>query len=197
MTVVIKEKIYNIFGLLFFWILLVTAIHCRKNNSANTNLPDITQNGSNTFGCKLNGQILVPNAACSYLGDPCAGMDVTVFRAKASDSLPVEITISVAQRNAGVTNYIQMVSKKIIEPTGPFIYSTGNIYDSLRINYTNPNGRQYFTIDGMPGNVILTKLDLKNHIIAGVFNFTLYVPGDSVVVSEGRFDLNFNVCKCF
>src|SRR5450432_3728613 len=104
MRIAIKKIINNIFGSLLFCILFINGVHCRKSNPGRPKLPDISENGGNTFGCKLNGDVWVPNAACDNFGDPCAGMDVSVFRATPSDSLPLEITISVAQRNAGVTN---------------------------------------------------------------------------------------------
>jgi hypothetical protein len=43
----------------------------------------------------------------------------------------------------------------------------------------------------------ITKLDTVNQIISGTFNTTLYDPkGDSVVISDGRFDVMYNACVC-
>ena len=161
-------------------------------------MPPNTQEGKNTFGCNLNGDVWLPNASCGYFSNPCAGMSVSVFRPFAADTFPLGITITVQKKISNVTTYIQMVTKNILTNSAAYVYSPGNIYDSLRINYTNQNGIQYHTLDGKPGIVNITRLDVKNEIISGNFNFTLFIQGgDSLVFSDGRFDLKFNVCKCY
>jgi hypothetical protein len=93
------------------------------------------------------------------------------------------------------------------------ILDTGNHINSLEtIQYWKSDkvngGWEIFT----PGawnrprveNFTITKIDTINRFVSGVFNFTLYVKNsnneaiDSVVVTDGRFDLPFaeEACAC-
>lgn len=75
-----------------------------------------------------------------------------------------------------------------IGPSGKF-YGTGNIIDSLTIDFFN--NATYRLPDNDPNNIFqITKLDTVNKIFSGIFSFTLYASySDSIVVTDGRFDL--------
>ena len=80
---------------------------------------------------------------------------------------------------------------------GSNITLTGNIIDSVILTFWK--GPQFYTYTPghTPGVINVTKLDTVNNIMAGTFSFTLYDSNnDSVVVSDGRFDLTFNACLC-
>ena len=42
------------------FILLLTACACIKDNDFQDQLPPITQTGENTFGCVIDGEVLIP-----------------------------------------------------------------------------------------------------------------------------------------
>ena len=54
------KNIYSLFTIPFVFLFCTS---CKKT-SPPTVLPPITQNGANTFGCKINGQVWVPYYPC-------------------------------------------------------------------------------------------------------------------------------------
>ena len=56
-------------------------------------LPPITQEGKNTFGCKVDGEVWVPYYKCGGTGNPCGELIVDILRLS-QNQVPVEIHIS-------------------------------------------------------------------------------------------------------
>jgi len=74
------------------------------------------------------------------------------------------------------------------------IYGIGNVCDSVLVQYLGTPGGVYMNYSQTPGDTAahylqITKLDIVNKIISGMFAFKLYGGGDSIVVTDGRFDL--------
>ena len=44
---------------------------CKKDPTKNAKLPPITQEGKNTIGFTIDGEVWVPYYKCSLMGDPC------------------------------------------------------------------------------------------------------------------------------
>jgi hypothetical protein len=84
------------------------------------------------------------------------------------------------------------------------IYTTGNKYNSVGINFTAENSTgNYNQFGKSPYNNIgrfeITKLDTINKIISGIFKFTLMEKnssGRTIKIKDGRFDFKMNACKC-
>ena len=72
----------------------------------------------------------------------------------------------------------------------------------MEVHFYGDYNKIYSGWDGIyhPGQVKkfeVTKFDTTNQIVSGIFDFTLYQSsGDSIRITEGRFDLKFLVCKC-
>lgn len=52
---------------------------------------------------------------------------------------------------------------------------------------------------GLPGEFEITKIDMANQIISGIFSFTLYEnngSGRTLEITDGRFDFKMNACLC-
>ena len=64
---------------------------CKKDNQS---LPDITENGNNTVGFKLNGKTWVPNATCQAFSNPCEALTVDISPFRPPDTFPLVITMS-------------------------------------------------------------------------------------------------------
>lgn len=82
------------------------------------------------------------------------------------------------------------------------IHGTYNYFDSLDVEYTSPHSiYSSVTPYNQPGrnSIQINTLDTVKGIIAGTFAFTLYgSPTDSLVVTDGRFDLKFGILDtCF
>jgi hypothetical protein len=179
-------------------VLLVTIfITCCKKSSQGSELPDITQTGKNTFGCRINESIWIPNQKCDFFTDPCIALDVSVLKAYPDSSLPLGLDMLFGSKVDGGNTFMTMISRNIQAPPYSYIFKTGNIFDSLGIMYVTANAYAYYSRPNFGGSVELTKIDTTAKILSGIFAFTLYGSnGDSVVVTDGRFDLKFFVCKC-
>jgi hypothetical protein len=175
--------------------------HCKKSTQSPT-LPPITETGANTFGCLIDGKVWVPHFTCNYLANPCSEINYSILPADSSAKLPI-IFVFMAGNDAGEHSYFNFAPWE-----NSHISTTGNVADSLLISFDGNYGLNVpaFTYSnnlGAGNNVFeITKLDSVNQIISGIFNFTLYAISnsgavDSIVVTEGRFDLQFGqYCTC-
>ena len=81
---------------------------------------------------------------------------------------------------------------------GSYIYGIGNVADSMSVDFRT-DADDYTSVYGDPNNIFqITKLDTVNKIVSGIFSLALYDhpsnrPYDSIVVTDGRFDLQFGV----
>lgn len=174
---------------------LCTASHCNKSGPPkNPTLPAITQEGKNTVGFTINGEVWVPYYKCSFSGDPCGEISA---RYGSPYAYPNNIGFQFARQNKSRSSWITISS---FVP----IYTTGNKYDSVGINFTGENSTGNDNQFGKSpynniGRFEITKLDTINKIISGIFEFTLMEKngsGRTIEIKDGRFDFKMNACKC-
>ncbi len=169
-------------GILFF----TSLPSCSRNDKVDPipQLPPITLEGKNTFGCKVNGEVWLPYKP---LGDVFTGPLLSYYY---NDKRGLYIG---AQANR-ISHYEWMQVNAICPDTGTFqiiINSTENI-----VFTTNKSGTyyNYELSDSNSFNLIrILKLDTLKFVIAGTFQFTAYDPikKDSVYITEGRFDIKY------
>jgi len=170
---------------------------CKKSVGDQIQLPPITQEGRNTFGCKVNGTVWVPNFKCRPFTNPCEAMNVAFLNAFSTSILPIGIALNARKEVNNSSSYFHFGTKYILSPPKSFITAKGNIYDSLDIQYLDDAAGIYNKISGRGGEFEITKLDTINKIISGTFNFSLNNGTDSVLISEGRFDFKLQgYCLC-
>lgn len=179
--------------LLLFILLSLTA--CKKDPTKNATLPPATQEGKNTIGFTLNGEVWVPYAKCSSFGDPCR--EVLARYGASGGAAPNGIDFGFERISNG------KMSTLIISSTGiGTITTTGNKIDSVGIYYKseNSNGNNgNYTGTAQGSKLLITKIDIQNQIIAGEFEFVLTEnngSGNVIILKGGRFDFMFNACKC-
>ena len=175
--------------LLYSALLLLTQCSKCKNDPAPTDpasqLPPATQTGANTFGCLLNGQPWTPsgndgraNYRISYDPGYAGGsLTIRVYRYPGDMQKSQDFIIGGAP--------ISTTGVFAITPNGP----AGVSY--LDSNLQKPCNEYYYGNTGFTskGQIVITRLDLTQGIIAGTFSFTLHQPCcDSVKVTQGRFD---------
>jgi hypothetical protein len=174
----------------FLFLLLISNTRCKKSAPPPNILPPVTEEGKNTFGCKVNGEVWRPYANCGIFLGRCAELDFEVFHIDTLHKLPISFYLK-TENNTDSSGF-EMVTR------GTNIMQTGNIIDSVELVFFKL-GSQYYNHppNHSSGIVNVTKLDTVNNIMAGTFSFILYNSNnDSVVVSDGRFDLTFNACLC-
>jgi hypothetical protein len=178
------------------FLLLVVHLQCNKKCCTMPEpdiLPPVTQEGKNTFGCRVNGEVWTPWFQCTVRTGNCKELGFGVSHADTAAQLPLDFTLSVRRSLVDT-----VFSAFDMYTGGAKIKGTGNVMDSVVLLYFSGSDEYYRFPPGNTSGVFnLTKIDTVNRIIAGTFSFTLYnTRGDSVVVTEGRFDLIYNACLC-
>ena len=156
-------------------------------------LPPETQEGLNTFGCKVNGKVWVPRV------------------------LPYGITIRninslISEKNGtgggGITCNIVDPSLKIDEWMNIAFSGTSfqtqkqfvkyNDCSVFYRNYTNNNNyASNYNMASDSDFIEITRIDTSKNIISGLFQFSVYLnnstnPNDKIEITEGRFDLKYS-----
>jgi hypothetical protein len=177
----------------FLLLLLVTNPQCKKSSPPPNVLPPMTQEGKNTFGCKVNGEVWTPYFECTVLTGSCKELGFGVYHNASMTKLPVYFTLSVRRvtRDTLFTSFDMYTD-------GEQINNTGNVIDSVFVIYTKGT-TQFSNLlpNHKSGTFNVTKLDTVGNILSGTFSFTLHdISGDSVIVTDGRFDMTYNACLC-
>ena len=162
--------------------MLCTSCSLFDDSHKKEELPPITQEGRNTFGCLVNGEVWLPkgyngtsNLDASY--DPTykgGALDVSAYR----------ITDHVDQFvSFGVAN---------ISSTGKFEFSKNTQSPGAYWDDANTFCSYDDKSNELEGYFIVTRLDLMQAIVSGTFEFTMVKAGcDTIKVTEGRFDMKF------
>ncbi len=145
-------------------------------------MPPATQEGKNTFGFRLNGEIWIPtgfdgtaNLDASY--DPTyQGGTLDIYAYVRTDKIDQFISF-------GAINLSSLGTYHVTGPPGsgsPGAYYSDN---SVGCTYNEPQ-------DSVSGSFTITKLDLGNGIVSGTFELAFSKTGCSTIsVTEGRFDI--------
>ena len=182
--------------LILLFLAFILSVKCKKDKYTPPNvLPPVTQEGKNTLGFKVDGGIWVPYYECPAF----SSLNCGELSASAGNYLITEFSLKI---NAG--RWFGNTNTRLLIETYPnqAISSTGDKSDSVEVHFYGDYNKIYAGWDGIyhPGQVKkfeVIKFDTTNKIFSGIFDFTLYHPsGDSLRITEGRFDLKFLVCKC-
>jgi len=174
--------------LLFAAILFGQALFfgCKKE----TPLPQATQSGANTLGCKINGKAWIAEDSNQpfnrtfgvegeYQGPIIKDIRNCVWiRARRNDRTLLHL-------------YIRQVNKPGVYPLNLSTDARPGalVPYSYGFYFASPN--EFMTDPGHTGQVIITRADTVNGIISGTFEFTGYDPQtkQTISVTEGRFDV--------
>jgi hypothetical protein len=172
------------------------SLHCGRGtvippSSVPDTLPPVSQEGKNTIGSLVNGQVFIPrgnvglpNPTAYY--DPNTGggsFHVSMTRFDIGDSVRRSFQIIAGNINKTGTY-------PVTTPVG----DVAVVYSRLLIR-TN-TGCEYMGMDAakvkQEGQLIITKLDTEQKIMAGTFTCTLITAGcDTVRMTDGRFDMKY------
>jgi hypothetical protein len=161
--------------LLFLIIPLTLILSCKKDG-----LTKATQNGANTFSCKINGAVFQP-CKKQLIGDPAlyGGMDESFNEA-----------FVIADCYNGFPK--KSISIKLHNFHGTEVYLLSNSdYLCIYQEYGLDSVKEYFSTDG---KVTITKDDKVNYILSGTFEFTAAnadSTNDIVTITDGRFDISY------
>ena len=164
-------------------------------------LPAITQTGANTFGCIINGEILIPKDGLPSLGGPKSskrkGISVNYdqnnnfiiyagnFRGETKPNIYIYIhnLTSTGTYSFGLSNG---ENSSAFEPNYPHCWTR-----PYNIGYT----KKYLS-NTNSGTITITKIDTVNKIVSGTFQLTAFDENNSeetIEITDGRFDMQYPV----
>jgi hypothetical protein len=185
--------------ILFFMTFFLLA-SCSKDNPTSSQLPLETQTGANTFGCYINGKLLIPrdgtgtiggsDRAIHYWGDPTGSkqfneIDFRDYKSYRTAQILIHIQ-NLHQIGAG--NYTVDLSNGFSSLDG-----LNQNYIHCRIFNESTNSYQYYRSFDNCGTIVITIYDFQNNVLSGTFTCRLRNstnPVDEIQVSQGRFDIN-------
>ena len=163
------RRVYSLAYYGFLFLLLGSNTHCKKSAPPSNILPPVTQEGKNTFGCKVNGEVWRPYATCHiFLGRPCVELGFKVYPIDTLHKVPFSFYLG-TQNNTDTSSFE-------INTRGSNITLTGNIIDSVELTFLK--GPQYYTYTSShtSGIINVTKLDTAYNIMAGTFSLHCTIP---------------------
>ncbi|NLN24478.1 MAG: hypothetical protein GX163_02215 [Bacteroidetes bacterium] len=166
-------------------------------------LPPITQTGENTFGCYVDGKLLIPRDGTGSLHTTDSGLrfiagpgptdftynEIMVRDFKSGNGGLLTLHITDLQQNGEGTYTINESNCKANVDANPNI--------NLFVRWWNEEAQAfkwYCSIEN-GGTLTITRYDFENRIVSGTFNSTAVNrddPNDFIEITEGRFDIKWN-----
>ncbi len=190
--------------LLLALILIAPASCSKKDDDGFTpTLPPITQTGENTFGCYVDGNLLIPRDGTGTFNSPDYGM---IFSGS-PDSYPNQFNeIKVHDFKSGNGGLMDIHIQELQQiGEGNFIINESNcewgIYANPSINIrvrwldeTTQAYKWYCSIEN-GGTLSISRYDYENRIVSGIFSCTVRNrdnPNDIIEITQGRFDIKWD-----
>ncbi len=171
----------------FFLFTLVIILSCKKNVSE---LPVPSQNGSNIFGCSIDGSLWVPAKfgvvpSAPILEARYGGNNSVFINARNFSSSPTETEFEIYLENVTAAGTYFLNKTTGIYPSNSASYA---YYVKRKVTPEN----EWMTNTQYTGKVEVTALDSINKFISGTFEFeaiNLYNDPTPIRVTQGRFDV--------
>ncbi|HLV23648.1 MAG TPA: hypothetical protein VKY36_02565 [Moheibacter sp.] len=179
-------------------ILSFLILSCKNDDDGtNSELPEITTEGKNTFGCKIDGVTFLPVEDLYGWHDPTENLIAHygydeyyyggyAFNIRASNelldkSISLKMSDSEIPLNEGSTYPLELEIDDNFNAVYHHWDSDSNLY------------YDYITNEEYSGEMTILKLDEDNKIIAGTFWFDCVdiSTGKTSRITEGRFDLKY------
>lgn len=185
--------------ILSVYCLLLLGCTVDNTNETQLRLPNATQIGANTFGCYIDGKLLVPrdgtgsilgpDSGASFLGGYPDGayneLDIRDYKSSRTASILIHIH---DLRQLGEGNYV------VDESNGARgIDGLDHTYIHCRIFNEALGKYQYYRSFDNSGTIEITRFDWSNGIVSGLFSCRVINSTNSddiIEITEGRFDIN-------
>ncbi len=143
-------------------------------------LPPITMEGKNTFGCKVNGNLWVPKGR---LGQSA----MLVQMQSSGDTIGINIYADDDNTTSGIT--ISIFDNPNLKVNHPYSFKD----QPYHVEFSRvENGIVCFYENVVSGSITLSKFEPNENVISGTFEFTVLSSEctDTIKITEGRFDIS-------
>ncbi len=167
--------------ILLFSIILLAATCGKDDIKPIDQLPPATTEGKNTFGCLINGEAWV-----AHIEDNPILWGDNVVDAQYDDEKYLKI---VAERDINSQEIDQtLILLATVTPNVSFFRRSSNLADY------NDNCDAFYLDTLIAQQLTITRLDIENKIISGLFGLTIISDdcSDTIRITEGRFDLPYH-----
>ena len=191
-------------------ILLITStlISCSNNDPIEPfipTLPPITQIGANTFGCYIDGNLLTPRDGSGTIGGMGSQKGMKTYAlGNGPDYIYNEIYIDDFKSEKGGLLRIHII-ELYQNGGGTYTINESNCQNGLDANininincrvydYTENIFKWYCSIENA-GVLTITRYDLENRIVSGIFSCTMQNrdnPDERIEITQGRFDYKWD-----
>ena len=182
---------------------LLLFIGCSSDSNPEEGLPKETQTGANTFGCLIDGKLLVPRSGNNNIVNPLSGatlwggypdvfdyfeLEIIDYKSPKRGSLLLHMHNVV---NTGIETYNIDESNGLENVDGHnHTYLHCVVFDKITNSY-----QQYVSYNNSGTlSIIRLSIDVINgNIVSGIFNCKLrniQNPDDEIEITNGRFDIN-------
>ena len=190
--------------LLFLTILSLMACSSDDTTTPQQKLPSATTTGANTFGCIIDGKILLPRSGNTSQINPLSGADLTRGFAEFDfDYYELEIIDHKSNPRAGLFFHMHNapangIGTYIIDESNGMKGIDGYAHNYIYCNVfsSKTNSYQKYVSFQNSGNFTISRLTPSTGsgtIISGTFNCTvrnINDPTDEIEITDGRFDIN-------
>ena len=169
--------------ILFFLTFMFLVFSCKERDQDTEILPAATQEGKNTGGALVNGQVWV---AKIEVPDTNPAGNNTIYS--------VDPVLGIYRLQIVLRKYIYLDSQIVINISDNQDFSPKNylIPDDSFSFYSPSVNDVYYTKQGNVGTLTITRFDKVNRIVSGTFTFkAVNSAGQMVTITEGRFDRKF------
>jgi hypothetical protein len=167
---------------------------CRAQELAK--LPAYTQVGAGTFGCLLNGKTFIPSTCCGDFFNPPLPKFYSDYYVR-DKTYYIEamrkVDIETPYYTLGLNLLFDLNSefpKKINIQKGKFLEKSGG---GINYNKKDEQSVHFDTYDPSSGYFIINYVDTINQIISGSFEFKGANETDTIIITDGRFDLPYSL----
>ena len=188
-----------------YFLILISILGCTNENKSSIcedYLPAITTTGANTFGCCINGNLLIPrdgtgtfggnDRGLKSYGDPTGNnqyveFEIYDFKSQYSSNLEIHIQ-GITQ--FGINTYTINESNGMTDIDG-----FNHTYLHCRVFDAQTNSYKYYRSFENSGILKVTNYDFSNRIISCTFNCTVknsVNSNDSIEIKNGRLDIKWD-----
>jgi hypothetical protein len=165
--------------------MLLLLLGCDKG----PDLTPITQEGRNTFSCKVNGKVWIPDGTGDWFGvaNPINGG----FAGYGSLNPPTIYLRTYKQDKTELLIFLKTIEVGIHELNQDTYRIDRDFFPENYAWYQGAVGVSFITNRNQTGRVVVTKADTTSGIISGTFEFEGGNSlGQKVKITDGRFDVN-------
>jgi hypothetical protein len=151
-------------------------------------LTPVTQEGKNTFSCKVNGKVWIPDGRGDIFvtAKPING---GFYSNPTNETINIEIR-AYTEIKEKVEFFLRSMNRGTHDLNQKTKVSGASFYPENYGFYLSSTGKNFITSPNAMGYVNLTKADTISGIISGTFAFTAATSsGEMVEITDGRFDI--------